>query len=484
MKIAVVGCGYVGLVTGVCFAEIGHEVICIDNDLSKIALLSRGTATIYEKYLPELIQRNRHSGLSFSASLAQAIPNCEAVFIAVGTPGKADGSADISAVESVAAEIAGSMNGFLVVAQKSTVPVKSGDRLQQIISHQRPEANFEVVSNPEFLREGSAVTDFLYADRIVLGCNSPKAAAVMRRIYEPLLNGSYGRRADAVPKPRDGEQAPRLIETSRNSAELIKYAANAFLSMKVSFINAMANLCETAGADVEEVALGIGSDSRIGPKFLRAGLGYGGSCFPKDVAALQTLAAQWDCELNLLQEVQHINEMQRTLYVDEIREVLNGISGRRIAALGLAFKAGTDDVRCSPAIAVIEALLQEGARVCAYDPAAMKNAKRQVPHPHLSFAADPYAAVRDAHALLLLTDWEEFRKLDLSRVHNSLANPIIFDGRNLYSPKIMAAEGFSYYSIGRPAAIPGICRPTNSGKQLTRATASASQESASVTAGD
>ncbi|HKW75019.1 MAG TPA: UDP-glucose/GDP-mannose dehydrogenase family protein [Terriglobales bacterium] len=475
MKIAIVGCGYVGLVTGVCFAEIGHEVICIDSDHSKITLLRKGTATIYEEFLPELLQKNQRGRLSFKGSIQEAISGCEAVFIAVGTPGKADGSADLSAVEVVAAEITKGLTGFTVIVQKSTVPVKTGDRLQRIISRLRPEADFEVVSNPEFLREGTAVTDFLYADRIVLGCNSPRAASVMRRIYEPLLSGSYGRTPDAVPVPRSGQSRPRLIETSRNSAELIKYAANSFLSMKVSFINAMANLCQAAGADIDEVAAGIGSDSRIGPKFLRAGLGYGGSCFPKDVAALDALASEWGCELGLLREVQRINEGQRTLYVDKVREVLDGISGKRIAALGLAFKARTDDIRCSPAIAVIEALLEEGATVCAYDPAAMPNAKRQVRHPHLSFAADPYAAARDAHALLVLTDWEEFRTLDLRRLQNSLVNSLIFDGRNLYSPKSMAAQGFSYYSIGRAAAIPATCRHTQPRRSLTRATAASAE---------
>ena len=469
MKIAVVGCGYVGLVTGVCFAEIGHEVICIDNDLAKIEFLSKGKATIYEKFLPELIQKHRHVRLSFSGSIADAVPGCEAVFIAVGTPGKADGNADLSAVESVAFEIAKTINRFTVVVQKSTVPVKSGDWLQRTISKRREDAEFEVVSNPEFLREGTAVTDFLYADRIVLGCNSTRAAAVMRRIYEPLLSGKYARRVDALPLPRDAQPVPRVIETSRNSAELIKYAANAFLSMKVSFINAMANLCQTAGADIEEVASGVGSDSRIGPKFLRAGLGYGGSCFPKDVAALQAVAAQWGCELPLLKEVQHINDAQRAQYVRTIDQVLGGVEGKRIAALGLAFKAGTDDIRCSPAIAVVEALLKQGACVNAYDPVALERAKTQLAHRNLVFCNSAYDAARDAHAMLVLTDWEDFRVLDLQRLKNTLAHPIVFDGRNLFAPKMMAAQGFSYYSIGRAPAIPAVCRQARPSRSLAHA---------------
>lgn len=482
MKIAVVGCGYVGLVTGVCFAEIGHEVICIDNDLSKIGLLRKGTATIYEQFLPELIQKHRRGRLSFCGSIAEGIPGCEAVFIAVGTPGTADGSPDLSAVESAASEIAKSITGSTVIVQKSTVPVKSGDWLENTIAKLRPNISFDVVSNPEFLREGTAVTDFLYADRIVLGCNSPRAAAVLRRIYEPLLSGSYGREAAAVPAPRNGQAVPRLIETSRNSAELIKYAANAFLSMKVSFINAMANLCDIAGADIDEVAAGIGSDSRIGPNFLRAGLGYGGSCFPKDAAALQALAAQRGCALPLLEEVQRINANQREQFLETIAQALGKIEGKRIAALGLAFKGGTDDIRSSPAIAIVEKLLERGARVCAFDPAAMERSRAQVQHRSLHFATDPYEAARDAHAALILTDWDEFRTLDLERLKSTLADPVMFDGRNLFSPKAMAAQGFSYYSIGRAAAIPAACRQTSPGRSLTRASAAGAE--APANAGD
>jgi UDPglucose 6-dehydrogenase len=480
MKIAVVGCGYVGLVTGVCFAEIGHDVICIDNDLSKIRLLRKGTATIYEEFLPELIQKHRQERLSFCGSIAEGISECEAVFIAVGTPGKADGSADLTAVEAAAGEIARSMTGFTVIVQKSTVPVKSGDWLQRTISKAQPSMNFEVVSNPEFLREGTAVTDFLYADRIVLGCNSPRAAAVMRRIYEPLLNGSYARRDDAVPCPKNAQPVPCLIETSRNSAELIKYAANAFLSMKVSFVNAIANLCQAAGADIDEVARGIGSDSRIGPKFLHAGLGYGGSCFPKDVAALEALSKKWGCALPLLQEVQHVNENQRAQFLERICEVLDGVEGKRIGALGLSFKAGTDDIRCSPAIAVIEKLLERGARISAFDPVAMDRTKAQLHDRNLRFAVDPYDAARDAHALLILTDWDEFRGLDLERLKETLRDPVMFDGRNLFSPKVMAAQGFSYYSIGRPAAMPAACRYTRPGRSLSRASAAGAEAPASA----
>jgi UDPglucose 6-dehydrogenase len=283
-----------------------------------------------------------------------------------------------------------------------------------------------------------------------------------------------------VPCPKNAQPVPCLIETSRNSAELIKYAANAFLSMKVSFVNAIANLCQAAGADIDEVARGIGSDSRIGPKFLHAGLGYGGSCFPKDVAALEALSKKWGCALPLLQEVQHVNENQRAQFLERICEVLDGVEGKRIGALGLSFKAGTDDIRCSPAIAVIEKLLERGARISAFDPVAMDRTKAHLHDRNLRFAVDPYDAARDAHALLILTDWDEFRGLDLERLKETLRDPVMFDGRNLFSPKVMAAQGFSYYSIGRPAAMPAACRYTRPGRSLSRASAAGAEAPASA----
>ncbi|MGH9567257.1 MAG: UDP-glucose dehydrogenase family protein, partial [Candidatus Angelobacter sp.] len=321
MKIAVIGCGYVGVVTAACFAEIGHEVTCVDNDPAKITSLKAGKPTIYENFLSELLTRNQVR-LTFGSSIPAAVRATEAIFIAVPTPAKDDGMPEMRFVEAVACEIAEALNGFKVIVQKSTVPVKSGEWLHNMISERRPDADFEVVSNPEFLREGTAVTDFLYADRVVMGCDSEAAAAVIRRIYDPLVCGSYCRRLDAIPRPKAAPTSPRLIETSRNSAELIKYASNAFLSMKISFINAIANVCEAVGADIEDVSEGVGADSRIGPRFLRAGLGYGGSCFPKDVAALRTLSGKWGCELHLLHEVSRVNEAQRRLFLNKIREAI------------------------------------------------------------------------------------------------------------------------------------------------------------------
>jgi UDPglucose 6-dehydrogenase len=454
MRIAVVGCGYVGLVTGACFAEIGHDVVCVDHDAEKIAALKNGISPIYENFLPELLRRHHGDCLTFTTSTADAVSSCAVVFIAVATPSGEDGAADLSCVEAAVAEIARSVDRFKVIVQKSTVPVSSGEWVHELLtSHGVRRSHFEVVSNPEFLREGTAVTDFLYGDRIVIGSESPKAAKIMREIYAPLANGSYGRSEDAIPRPKGSPAKPELIETSRKSAELIKYAANAFLSMKISFINAVANFCEAIGADVQDVARGVGADNRIGPAFLRAGLGYGGSCFPKDVAAFKTMARQWECNFALLEEVTRINEQQHHIFLAKVKNALGHLEGKRLGVLGLSFKGGTDDIRHSPAIRVVKSLLRENCSVVAYDPAATERAKTEVLSKGISYVHDAYSAARNADALLILTDWEEFARLDLKRVRGLLSSPVIVDGRNLYDPKKVAAQGLSYYSVGRPHAI-------------------------------
>jgi UDPglucose 6-dehydrogenase len=454
MKIAVVGSGYVGLVAAACFAEIGHDVICADNDVQKIAALRNGIVPIHEEFLPELIQRHSGSRLSFTASTAEAIRVSQVVFIAVGTPTTQCGAADLSYVESVAREIAKAMNGFKLVVEKSTVPVYTNECVQRaMVLNGARENEFEVVSNPEFLREGTAVTDFLYPDRIVVGCGSARAAEMMRHIYEPMLSGVYYDEPGAIPRPEDAVAETQLIQTSARSAELIKHASNAFLAMKISFINAVANVCELVGADIEEVSKGVGADTRIGSKFLRAGLGYGGSCFPKDVSAFKTVAKECGYEFRLLDEVTKINENQRQAFLRKVRTALWTLKGKRLAVLGLSFKGGTDDIRESPAVAIIRDLLAQECEVIAFDPAAMERAQAELQFRNLSFAQDPYTAAYKADALLILTDWEDFSNLDLAQMRTLLRYPILLDGRNLYDPQEVAAQGLTYYSVGRAPVI-------------------------------
>jgi len=450
MRIAIVGSGYVGLVTGACFADMGHEVTLVDNDPKKLAALEAGECPIHEKFLPELLQRHQGNKLRYSGDLAGAARVSDAVFIAVGTPPTDQGDADLSYVESVAREISGSIDGFKLIVEKSTVPVYTSEWVRKIILRNgvRAEA-FGVASNPEFLREGTAVTDFLYPDRIVVGVDDERSADLMRRIYAPLANGEYYKHADAIPHAL-GESAapPPLLVTSTKSAELIKHACNAFLAMKISFINAVASVCESVGADVGEVRRGIGLDSRIGPRFLNPGVGYGGSCFPKDLMAFRSVAREYGYEFGLLDEVIRINEDQRQRFLRKVRSALWTLRGKRLAVLGLAFKGGTDDIRESPAILIIEQLLKEGCRVVAFDPAAMDRAKETLSS-SVEYAPDSYSAAQGADALLILTEWEEFAQLDLSRLAEALRYPIVIDGRNLYDPATMAAHGFTYYSVGR-----------------------------------
>jgi UDPglucose 6-dehydrogenase len=452
MRIAVVGSGYVGLVAGACFADLGHEVVLVDNDVRKLAALKNGEVPIHEKFLPELFDRHRGHRLTFSDNLRESVRASVAIFIAVGTPPTERGEADLSYVESVAREITGAVDDYKVIIEKSTVPVYTSEWIRKIILRNGADPDsFDVASNPEFLREGTAVTDFLFPDRIVVGCDSERAAEVLREIYAPLTSGTYYRHPDAIPQPdRTSIPAP-IIVTSTKSAELIKHASNAFLAMKISFINAVASMCESVGADVNQVCHGIGSDSRIGPRFLNPGIGYGGSCFPKDVLAFRAVARECGYDFRLLDEVMRINEDQRDRFVRKVRSALWTLRGKSLGVLGLAFLGGTDDIRESPAILILQLLLQEGCKITAYDPAAMERAQ-EVLHSTVKFANSSYEAAHGADALLILTEWEEFANLDLARLRDELKYPIVIDGRNLYDPEMMAANGFTYYSVGRAAA--------------------------------
>ena len=376
MRIAVVGSGYVGLVAGACFADLGHDVILVDNDQQKLAALNAGEVPIHERFLPELLARHRGSRLRFSDNLTEAARLSSVIFVAVGTPPTESGEADLSYVESVAREISGGIDDYKVIVEKSTVPVYTSEWIRRIIlrSGVDPEL-FDIASNPEFLREGTAVTDFLFPDRIVIGCDGDRSAGILKELYAPLTDGSYYQRADAIPGPDRASLAPPIIVTSTKSAELIKHASNAFLAMKISFINAVASVCESVGADVSQVVHGVGTDSRIGSRFLNPGIGYGGSCFPKDVMAFRSVARESGYDFRLLDEVMRINEDQRHRFLRKVHSALWTLRGKNLAVLGLAFKGGTDDIRESPAMFLIQALLQEGSKIRAYDPAAMDRAR-------------------------------------------------------------------------------------------------------------
>jgi len=381
----------------------------------------------------------------------------------VGTPPTEEGEADLSYVESVARQVAGAVNGgYKIVVEKSTVPVYTSTWVRKVMMlNGAQESSFDVASNPEFLREGTAVTDFLYPDRVVVGADNERCATVLREIYRPMTDGSYYRGKNLVPGPDAAQVPPRLIVTSTKSAELIKHASNAFLAMKISFINAVASVCESVGADVSQVCEGMGTDSRIGRRFLSPGVGYGGSCFPKDLMAFRAVARDCGYDFGLLDEVIRINEDMRQRFLRKVRHALWTLKGKRLAVLGLAFKGGTDDVRESPALALVESLLKEGSQVAAYDPAATERARETLGN-RVTFAANAYEAASGADALLVLTDWEEFASLDLERLREKLRYPIVIDGRNLYKPELMAAHGFHYYSVGRPQAAPK-SQPANAG---------------------
>ncbi len=429
MNICIVGSGYVGLTCGACFAEMGNKVICVDNNREKIALLQKGDVPFFEPGLDKLVKKNFKNGrLSFTFDISVAVKKSEVVFIAVGTPPKANGEADLSFVEKVATEIAQSINKYTVVVEKSTVPVETGEMVARAIeSNGLKKDLFDVVSNPEFLREGSAVKDFLEPDRIVVGTDSEKARAVMKKLYVPLK--------------------AKMIFTDIRSAEIIKHAANSFLATKISFINALSRVCELAGADIEDVALGIGLDKRIGRDFLHAGVGYGGSCFPKDVSAFIKISGKKGYDFRLLKEVEEINCAQLDFFLEKIKDRLLNLKGKTIAVLGLSFKPNTDDMREAPSLKVIEFLLSEGAKVKAFDPVAMINAKKIFPN--ITFCKDAFEAANSANAILFLTEWDEFKKINLQKLKKSLAQPIVIDGRNIFDPKKMRQLGFDYSSIGR-----------------------------------
>ncbi len=454
VSICVIGSGYVGLVAATCFAEMGHRVLCVDNDEAKVKTLCEGGMPIFERHLPELLAKHRNLSVAFTTDLPAAVDRSEAVFIAVGTPQGDSGAADLSFVEAVVSEIARSIRGYKVIVEKSTVPVYTNEWISRVLQrHGVAAANFDVVSNPEFLREGTAVMDFLHPDRIVVGANSERAADVLRRIYAPLAEGTYYAQPDALKGSHSSSHPAPLLVTSAQSAEIIKHASNAFLALKISFINAVANLAEVVDADIEDIAAGMGLDSRIGPKFLRAGLGYGGSCFPKDVAAFHWVAQQRGVDFHLLHEIRKINETQKEIFYNKVLSALWTLRGKRLAALGLAFKGETDDIRESPAIDVIKKLLAGGARITAYDPAAMDRAQEVLPaNDKMRYAANAYEAAKGADAVLILTDWKEFGNLDLVRLNQAVHFPIVIDGRNLYRPEVMQQHGFTYVSVGRPAS--------------------------------
>jgi UDPglucose 6-dehydrogenase len=454
MRIAVVGSGYVGLVAGACFADLGHDVILVDNDERKLTALKNGQVPIHEKFLPELLDRHRGQRLTFSDDLREAVRASSAIFIAVGTPPTERGEADLSYVESVAREITGGVDDYKIIVEKSTVPVYTSEWIRKIILRNGAEpSSFDVASNPEFLREGTAVTDFLFPDRIVVGCDNERCANVLREVYAPLTSGSYYVTAGAIPQPDRASIPAPIIVTSTKSAELIKHASNAFLAMKISFINAVSSMCESVGANVSQVCHGIGTDSRIGPRFLNPGIGYGGSCFPKDVMAFRAVARECGYDFRLLDEVMRINEDQRGRFLRKVRSALWTLRGKHLGVLGLAFKGGTDDIRESPAIHIVQALMQEGCKITAYDPAAMDRTQ-EIMNSGIKYASSAYEAATGADALLILTEWEEFANLDLRRLNDELKYPIVIDGRNLYDPEVMAANGFTYYSVGRAASHP------------------------------
>ncbi len=429
MKLTIIGTGYVGLVTGTCFAEVGHQVICVDKDASKVSLLRSGGMPIYEPGLQELVQKNVAAGrLSFTDSTQEGVEKSDVIFIAVPTPAQDDGSVDLSFIEAVSREIAGAMTSYKIVVDKSTVPVKTGDKVSETIQRYcKAKVEFDVVSNPEFLREGFAVGDFMKPDRVVVGVRSQRPVAAMKEVYAPY-------------------NAP-IIVTDINSAELIKHAANSFLALKISYINAVSVICEASGANVQEVANGMGMDTRIGRKFLDASLGFGGSCFPKDLSAFIHISEQLGYNFSLLKEVQHINDGQMERFVKKITDTLWVLKNKTIGVLGLAFKQNTDDVRMSPAIDLCHRLQKEGAKLRVHDPRAMEKAKSVLKD--VTYVDDMNDIALGCDALVIATEWPEFKNLDLERARKEMTHPILFDGRNLFEVEEMEKLGFIYKSIGR-----------------------------------
>jgi len=429
MKIAIIGTGYVGLTTGICLSDVGHTVICVDNDERKIKQLKNNKVPIFEPGLEDLLKKNvKDRRLSFTTSIGEAVKKSDVVFISVGTPPREDGSADLSYIENVATDIAKNMDGYKLIVDKSTVPVETGAKVEITIKRNlKKNIPFDVASNPEFLREGSAVYDTLHPDRIVIGVSSKKAENILREIYKPL-------------------KSPILV-TDIKSAEIIKHASNSFLAAKISFINAVANVCERCGADVEKVAEGMGLDKRIGRSFLNAGLGFGGFCFPKDLEAFVWISKKLGYEFDLLKNVKEINEHQKINFVKKIEDALWVIKGKTIGVLGLAFKPDTDDMRFAPSIDIINLLQKEGAKIKAYDPKAVEKAKLVLKN--VKYCRDPYDAARDADCLVILTEWKEVKNINLAKIKKLLKHPILIDGRNIFNPCEMEKLGFVYKSIGR-----------------------------------
>ncbi|GGF59993.1 UDP-glucose 6-dehydrogenase [Azorhizobium oxalatiphilum] len=445
MRVAMIGTGYVGLVSGACFADFGHHVTCVDKDAQKIERLERGEIPIFEPGLDDIVARNRAAGrLDFAVDLTQAVREADAVFIAVGTPSRrGDGHADLSYVYAAAREIAEAAEGYTVVVTKSTVPVGTGDEVERVIRETRPDADISVVSNPEFLREGAAIEDFKRPDRIVVGTDEPRAREVMTQLYRPLALNSLP-----------------LLFTGRRTSELIKYAGNAFLAVKITFINEIADLCEQVGANVQEVARGIGLDNRIGAKFLHAGPGYGGSCFPKDTLALTRTAQEAGTPLRIVETVVGVNDVRKLAMAKKVMNVLGGdVRGKTAAVLGLTFKPNTDDMRESPALSIIHALMDKGMKIRAYDPEGMEEAKKLLPA-GVTYTSGAYEAAEGADCLVIVTEWDAFRALDFERLRKIMAQTVLVDLRNIYRPDEMQALGFTYESVGRGSdAAEGLAAP-------------------------
>lgn len=437
MHISVIGTGYVGLVTGACFAEFGLNVTCMDTDARRIGKLEKGEVPFYEPGITELVAKGIRDGrLAFTTDIGRAVDQALVIFIAVGTPSRSDGSADLSSVEEVGRGIAAHLTGYKVIATKSTVPVGTGEKLREVIkANQKQPVRFDIVSNPEFLREGSAIEDFMRPNRVVIGADSAEAIAIMRDLYRPLY---------LIETP--------FVITDIPTAEMIKYASNAFLATKVSFINEIANLCEKVGADVQVVAKGMGLDHRIGSKFLHAGPGFGGSCFPKDVAALIETGDRHGVEMRIAKAAAAVNEHQKLAMIEKIRRTLGGLRGRTVGVLGLSFKPNTNDLREAPALTIIQGLLKEGCIVRAYDPAALEEGSRLLPA--ITPCADPYEAAKGSDALVIMTEWNQFRNLDFEQLKVGLRQPVLIDLRNVYEPERVAGMGFRYVSVGRPERTP------------------------------
>lgn len=432
MNICVIGTGYVGLVTGSCFAEFGLNVTCVDNDEQKIALLQKGTSPIFEPGLEEMVKRNLREGrLVFTTEIDKAVEKSLVIFIAVGTPPKKDGSVDMTYIDEVARKIGENLNGYKVIATKSTVPVGTGERIRKVIQqYERKKVNFDIVSNPEFLREGAAIEDFMRPNRVVIGAASEQAMAIMKDLYSPLYL----------------IEAPFVI-TNIETAEMIKYASNAFLATKVSFINEIANICEKVGADVNVVAKGMGLDQRIGSKFLHAGPGYGGSCFPKDTLGIAKIAEKYGYRFEIVRSVMKVNEKQKERMVAKVKEALGNLKGKTIAVLGLSFKPNTDDMREAPSLKIISSLQRGGAKIRAYDPKAMEVARKIFKK--IEYGKDPYDVAKGSDALLIITEWNQFRNLDLKRLQKIMKSPVFLDFRNIYEPAKMREMGFKYFAVGR-----------------------------------